>query len=382
MLVITEFKYKFIRAITIALINCPTMTESSVYESNPCIGSIPCFNETIPVVTLDQFRAVGHVLLSSAGIPLNLVIAIVIMAFKRLHKPRIIIWLGVTCCNLLALITILIEFLAYQTQNTTMCLVFIAVTGVAYTCLLLNLFLALIDRYAAIVYPMWHRRKVTVRRVIIGQLFSFFVVIVIIKFPFIVQSVPLRCGVCSVHGKIIIISNLVLFLMCILAQAAVYHHTRLYIKNHRGVELSVSFVQVSRRRQEVVTGTLNSCESELHGQSEEAVDINRKNNQRTAGDVLMKSLRGKTRRMEVEATWSLLAGVFSLLLFTFPTLLIGSINWGCHKIYGQDKCSRTDIMTFQARELLLGHLVYNPIIYMIRSREFVSTIREKLRVSK
>lgn len=354
------------------------MNDSSGYESNPCIGSIPCFNDSVPI-KLEWFRSTGHVLLASAGIPLNLIIAIVIMAFRRLHKPRTILWLGVTLCNLLALITILIEFLAYQTHNTTICLFFVAITGVAYTCLLLNLFLALVDRYVAIVYPMWHRRKVTVQRVVVGQLLGFFFVIGILKFPFIVQLVPLRCGICSIHGKIIIISNAVLFLLCIIAQAAVYHLTRLYLKSQRGIELSVSFVQISRQRQEAVTGISQSFENDVHHRSE--VDINGKNNQRASGGLLMKSLSGKTRRMEVEATWSLLAGVFSLLLFTFPTILIGSINWGCHQIYGQDKCSRTDIMTFQARELLLGHLVYNPIMYMVRSREFLSTVREKLFVS-
>lgn len=347
-----------------------------VFELNSSISST---NDAIPI-KLDWFQTTCHVLLVSTGIPLNMIIVVVITIFKRLNnKPRIILWLGVTYCNLLTLLTILVEFLAYHTQNTTVCFVFISITGVAYTCLLFNLFLALLDRYVAIVYPLFHREKVTVRRVIIGQLLSFVFFVILIKFPFITRLAPLRCSICPIHGKIIATTNMILLLMCIIAQIVVFNKTRQYFprKQDGSNEASVSFVQITRQRQ-VCT---------RHENVEAAVVISNSStserpptDQHPAGGLLMKR-HGGNRRMEVEATWSLLAGVFSLLVFTFPTLLLGFIGWGCRLLYG-DQCSHVDQMALHARELLLSHLVYNPVMYMMRSHEFSSTLREKICITK
>lgn len=347
--------------------------------------------DSVPI-ELDWFRSTCHVLLVTAGVPLNLIIACVIMAFRRLHnKPRIILWLGVTYCNLLTLFTILVELLAYHMENRSVCLIFVSITGIAYTCLLFTLFLALLDRYVAIVHPLWHREKITVQRVIIGQIFGFFSLVLIIKFPFIVQLIPLNCDMSMVHGKIIAVTNMVLLLMCLVAQIVVYHKTRQYFPRKKdGNEASVSFVQIANRhRQDLPMYSTNISPSELphqgHQIAKELTIVATSSSsgcdrppvdQAASSGYLMKR-HGGNRRMEVEATWSLLAGVFSLLLFTFPTLLMGFIEWGCRLVYDEEQCSTIGVMTFRARELLLGHLVYNPVMYMIRSREFTSTVREK-----
>lgn len=350
-------------------------------------------------IEMDTFRSTCHILLVSTGVPLNLFIAIVIMAFKRLHnKPRNVLWLGVTFCNLFTLLTILIEFLAYHMQNALICLIFVSITGVAYTCLLFNLLLALIDRYAAIVHPLWHRQKVTVRWVVVGQSISFIFVVLLIKFPFIAHFSLPECDFYPVHAKIIAVCNFILFVLCIVAQTVVYHKTRQCFNSsqQRGDsrETTVTFVQSGPKTQRrdtsaeilVLPSSSTQSDSQLRRLPEAIVNINspsaNDNNQASLCTTSPVTLRrhhvGGNRQMEVEATWSLLMGVFSLLIFTFPTLVMAFIEWGCRMIYGEDQCPPLiSIIMFYARELLLGHLVYNPVMYMIRNREFSSTVREK-----
>ena len=80
--------------------------------------------------------------------------------------------------------------------------------------------------------------------------------------------------------------------------------------------------------------------------------------------------------MELDATWNLLAGVMSLLIFTIPVLLTGLVAWVSRSIY-HHTCINVDAAVVFSREMLLFHVVYNPIIYMIRCREFSLTVRQK-----
>lgn len=195
---------------------------------------------------LNTFQSVSHVFLCVTGLPLNLLIIVVILTNKRLNqKPRNVLWLGVIVSNFFTLLTILIEFLAYYYDSVLGCQVFAMVTGVAYTCLLYNLLLALLDRYAAIVYPFVHREKVTVRKVVAAQLLGALFFFLLIKCPFLLCWVPLQCTVVPVHGKIIAVSNMILLVSCIVAQFTVYLKTRNYFQADRVV--SVSFIPGTAR---------------------------------------------------------------------------------------------------------------------------------------
>lgn len=359
-------------------------------------------NGSFPI-ELNWIQSTCHILLVFTGVPLNLFIAIIIMAFKRLHnKPRNVLWLGVSFFNLLTLLTILIELLAYHTQSKVVCLIFVSITGVAYTSILFNLLLALIDRYTAIVHPIWHRQNVTVRWVITGQSVGFLLIVFVIKFPFIAQFAPPYCGYYPVHAKLIAVTNLLLFLSCIVAQMIVYMKTRQYFNSSRergadGSEATVTFVLSAMRRNNNMANNSSSPsnsqqQSHSHPASSDAaaaaavVNINSPlASAADAGGHQQLMLRrhhigAGNRQMELEATWSLLCGVFSLLLFTFPTLVVAFIEWGCRIIYGEGRCTPfIGFVIIYTRELLLGHLVYNPIMYMLRNREFSSTVREKIR---
>ena len=77
----------------------------------------------------------------------------------------------------------------------------------------------------------------------------------------------------------------------------------------------------------------------------------------------------------------MLSGVSSLLIFSAPTLIVGFIDLGCRFVVGeleyQEQCTAIVVYMPYMRELLLYHLVYHPMSYMIRSREFSSTLNEK-----
>ena len=346
-------------------------TSNSTIPSGTCSDSFP--------IQFDLFKSICHIVLITIGVPLNLFIAVVILTFKRLHKkPRNIVWLGVILSNLLTLLTVLIELLAYHTQNNFLCLCYVSIMGVAYTCLLYNLFLALADRYAAIVYPLWHREKVTVQRVIVAQLVGFLILVFIIKFPFIWRLVPLHCGICLLHGKMIAATNLTLFALCIIAEIVLYHKTRQYFNNSRD-GTSVSFTPRQPRNSDKESDV--SDETSPDNRIRIVMTNRHKNDANTNGSppvIRRHNHIGNNRRMEIEATWSLLAGVLSLMIFTFPILLLAFIDWGCRRIYSGDQCSSIDVATFHAREFLLVHLVYNSVMYIARSQEFSSTVRDKI----
>ena len=70
----------------------------------------------------------------------------------------------------------------------------------------------------------------------------------------------------------------------------------------------------------------------------------------------------------MEATFTLLAGVSSLLIFSAPTVIVGFIDWGCRLILSDVEhqgqyCSKVMVSMPYLREFLFYHLVYNPIMY-------------------
>ncbi len=82
------------------------------------------------------FKPIAILVCASVGIPLNALIASVIISTECLHKPRHIFWLGVIFSNLFALVTSLIEFIALYGPNRGFCTVFVLLVGIPYTTLL------------------------------------------------------------------------------------------------------------------------------------------------------------------------------------------------------------------------------------------------------
>lgn len=100
------------------------------------------------------------------GIVCNCVLLVVILASRQLRYPRHIIWVTIAIANLFYLIQRIMEILTMIDKNSLICQFFVLNIGIAYSLVLLCLFLAALDRYAAIAYPEWYKKKVTNRFVL------------------------------------------------------------------------------------------------------------------------------------------------------------------------------------------------------------------------
>lgn len=90
----------------------------------------------------------------------------------------------------------------------------------------------------------------------------------------------------------------------------------------------------------------------------------------------------RINRLELEATVTLVCGVMSLCFFSLPYSAVSIGDWICRRYIGQfasiqqqQWCSTAQFTLPYLRELFLIHSVYNPIMYMIRSREFTNALR-------
>ena len=312
------------------------------------------------------FLPVAILVCVSIGFPLNFVIASVIIAQRRLHKPRHISWLGVTFSNLFALVTSVTQLLVLSfPQNQFVCMAFILQEGVPYGTLLFNSFLALLDRYMAISYPLCYKKKVTNLRIILAQIFGLVLISVLFKTFYLLPGNQLANVQCNeqaeAHGKVIVFTLICQVLLCVVVQVMIYLKTRTYLQQERQSDLS-----------EQQRGRRNIWKQQDH-QAETCFSITSRSTASTLQHNHFVNIGGKSiSKLQLEATWILAADVISLCLISSPIFLLFFSNLFC----AQD-CTTFDWMIPYYRELVLVHSVYNPIIYMCRSKEFSTALRKK-----
>lgn len=95
------------------------------------------------------------------GFLLNIIILLVIVVSRQLHNPRHIFWVGVSLINQFYLMQCALEIVAIVYPNATICPLFVLNAGVGYSALLLCLSLAACDRYAAIAFWEWYKKRIT-----------------------------------------------------------------------------------------------------------------------------------------------------------------------------------------------------------------------------
>ena len=277
------------------------------------------YNSTREPREIASFLPIAILCCASVGIPLNLLIASVIILQRRLHKPRHIFWLGVTFSNLFALLASLAEFAVFYSApgNQIMCWIFIVLVGIPYGTLLLNLLLGLLDRYAAITYPLWHKNWVTVKRIVSAQLAGLAVITISFKIPYMVEGNlnELDCEDHQPHGKIIVLSLMSLVALCIVFQVIIYYRARVHFFNQREGHCrpeSIPSRTIMGRRNNPPSGidetTLSSPPNGAARHEPESSFFVHVGSETIS-------------RLEIEAAWTLLAGVSSLCLFASPHLL-------------------------------------------------------------
>lgn len=340
----------------------------SIQIDTSMLSSELVHNETInntESTTMLSFLPLAIVSCVSIGVPLNLLIAVVIIVQKRLHKPRHIFWLGVIFSNLFAQLVSFNELLVFYLlpDNKPVCWAFAFLVGIPYANLLLNLLLGSIDRFVAITYPLWHKNKVTIRCIVAGQLIGVTLLTLIFKTSYFFNGIlkNISCQQHQPQGKTIVITLTILVILCLSTQIAIFLKTKTYFvqqregrcqtpRSSRTTELSLTSRRLNR---------LNVHEEDSMNSPEYFVHIGRET----------------ISKLEVEATWTLAQGVASLGFISSPILIVSLGAFFCNQFY--DDCTVVTWMIPYFRELVLAHTIYNPIMYMCRSHEFSSALRRK-----
>lgn len=306
---------------------------------------------------------------SAVGVPLNILIACAILRLRRLHsKPRNIFLLGITASNLTAYVPVIFEIAYFFYPQEAICKCYVALVGLPDVFLLLNIFLSLADRYVAISHPLWHRKKVTVRRVTVWLIIGFILAITINKYMFIIGWEPFTCAVSLRASQTIGTCLVVLFTLCVIVRITVYQQTKKLLVYHRQVAVAG---KSSSGSEEIAMNHLKAGPAEEGGSDPTQVATSSSN-----GRIhLHAQMNQQTlHRMELEATKTLVAGVTSLIVLASPLVIfLVSINI-CRRIYILAYCNSYSWLASYLKQLGLVHAIYHPSMYLSWNPEFSAAV--------
>ena len=336
-------------------------------------------------INVDLFLIVTKCITSVIGIPLNLLVAIIIIRLRRFHsKPRHIFLLGIIFSDLFIYVPVLIEFVYWNSPVNYVCEAYVAVVGLPYSILLLNMLLALSDRYIAIKNPLWHRKRVTVRFAVICLLLSSASSVFIMKFVYIFGFAPIRCEIWFDHGRVVGLTTVLLFVLCTIANFIVYRQTKTLLQKSRTVKPEINdiglrtFIQnqettdvESQAASQIYVGNNTNTTPALievqtiGNKTRNATDSNVDTSASMAIHVDSKTLH----KMEMEATRTLITSVTSLFAMALPPVLLFLTVYFC-RLIGTFQCSRVSWVAPYFKILGLIHSSINPLIWLLRNDEF------------
>ena len=343
-------------------------------------------------IDINAFLFVTKFLSCFIGIPPNMFIAIIIIRLRRLHsKPRNIFVLGIISSNLFTFVPAFMEMIYWIVPLEIICQAYVTVVGLPNMILLWNMLLALIDRYVAVQYPIWHREKVTVRRVIYFLLFSSALLIFLLKFVYIFGFAPLRCEIWLVHATIAGWILIMLFISCVIINLIVYRQTKTLLQKTRTQNPSKRSTQTTSNRKKRFSGEADHQENVAEEREIDEIElvnlnaiINEPNGKSSVGVVSNLSstmavhVDSETRnRMELEAARTFVVGVASLFAMIFSIIFLFTIINLC-RLVTKFECVNLTWLVPYAKELPLLHSVYNPIIWLIRNDELWLVLKSKI----
>ena len=291
------------------------------------------------------------------GLPLNILVAWVILRNHRLHNPRNAFWLGNIVCHLATLSMGIFEAILVMNKPgehpNIFCQIYTLFVDAPYTNLLVSLLSATADRWIATSYPLLHRSHVTVFRVAVFLVSSWVLVLVAMTSPY--WSGKIQLHSCSVQPNVmkwVTLSQFLLVVVLIIAQVKIYVRACEYFRfeAHR---LPVDAV-----------GVHSSSSSPSH-------------NRRKSDESFVHLPDKIICRLELEAIVTLWCGVATLCLLTLPMAGLFVAIFVCRAI-GQQWAGQVVVLVPYARELLLLHPVVSTLLYVSRSREFSSALRQMM----
>lgn len=302
---------------------------------------------------------VFKIICSVIGIPLNILVALTLLRKRTLRKkPRNVYLLAIIFSNLTAFLPALLEVIYFFSPTDWLCLAFVALVSLPDVYLLLSIFNSLTDRYVAIGHPLWHRRNVTARRVLLRLVIHFASITLTCKFLYIFYPASFHCYIHLEASRISLANLVILFILCIVARLTVYFQTRKLLLHRQS-----GSVNVKGGALEVMNG---------NGEDEDREQLSPDRPTLVALGISVKE--DGLRRMEVESTKTLVAGVTSLILLTLPLLLIACWTHVCLQFYDIDYCHDVGSWIPYFRQLGLVHAIYQPIMYLVWNREVSSAV--------
>lgn len=345
-------------------------TNSTVYYDGPVL--LDEGGEIIRAITIDFPLLLLKILLCSVGVPLNTAAIILTLCRQCVNKirPRNVFLLASFFSNLTIFIPSLLEIAYYFFPSVDLiCTAFVATAGLSELCILQSTLLSLIDRYLTIQCPLWHWNKFTAPWATFWIILSFILGVLVIKFVYIFGIYQLGCHIHFVSNRILGISIGILFVLCLIGRVIVFIQTRTLLRNA-------------------------TAHHQADGEMVELHDLNGADGQQRFGDntndknidlPLVGVVRHQTARMDAEslrrleggATKTMVAGVTSLFLFTFPRLAFYLIINIC-KANSLDRCSRNLVPTIPYfKQLGLLYAIYHPIIHMYWNKELIAGGRQQ-----
>ncbi len=125
---------------------------------------------------IDDFIYICDVIFFLIGIPLNVIVIGAIVLLKRLHLPRILLWLGTGFSNILILSTGLMVSLSVRVESSSSTrILFFLLVVFSFCYQTLNIIFAQLERHVCIYHPNWHKKLFTTTTIPIIQVTSFLV---------------------------------------------------------------------------------------------------------------------------------------------------------------------------------------------------------------
>ena len=155
------------------------------------------------------------------GFPINFEIVYRIVYDKvLLRKSRYVIQLFSTVSNLFTLFTNILQIVYFifrknKELSQKLCHIYVSIFALSYGVFFLNLLASLIDSFVSTNFSILHKKKFTRRRVIYCLSFANLALIVVMKWVFISQIVPVHCAIQPIHAKNIQFTIVPLFISSI-----------------------------------------------------------------------------------------------------------------------------------------------------------------------
>jgi len=315
--------------------------------------------EILSAISTDLPLLVFKIVSCVIGIPINSVAFLITLCRPCVNtcRPRKVFLLANFLSNLIIFIPASLEIAYYfHPTNDSICLAFVATAGLAELFTLQSTLLSLIDRYLAIQYPLWHWNKFTPQWATLWITLSFILTVLVSKCVYIFGIYELGCHVHFTSNRIFGTFVGILFILCIIGRVIVFIQTRTLLQN------------VTHQNGETIEL------QDLSGGQQQADNENNRNNELPLVGVIRRTrMDSETLRgLEDGATKTMVFGVTSLFVFTFPRITLWLLIVIC-KANSVDRCSRDlapAVPYFQQLGLL--YAIYHPMLHLYWNRDLIS----------